>query len=256
SHSRDSNVIKNYGTEELIEYLRNKDLKHTETHFEIIREVMALKEAQQQTRKYHRESQKIKPNIPKSNTGLVSVFVDNSNLFIEGKYISLYRSWMSYINSTKRMRNQVIIGSRPAPNDSLWERICQQVVGDGNYSPILKRALDYNWKGCLLISRKDPLFTTWMTFTDIFQTRTGKIPQNYIFAITDGETFVKWKDDKVMECFISLELFGWWFRKVGQKGLTICLYFDNRANLKRVQNWMESNHSDLKVWEKLEKRKS
>jgi len=32
-----ANVVKKYGTEELIEYLRSKDLKLTESHFEILR---------------------------------------------------------------------------------------------------------------------------------------------------------------------------------------------------------------------------
>ncbi|CAG8818804.1 20860_t:CDS:2, partial [Gigaspora rosea] len=44
--------------------------------------------------------------VPKATTGLVSVFVDNSNLFIEGKY-TIDRS------------NPVIVGSHPPPNDSL-----------------------------------------------------------------------------------------------------------------------------------------
>ena len=75
------------------------------------------------------------------------------------------------------------------------------------------------------------------------------VGKNYTLEITDGETLA---NDKVMECFDSLELFGWWFRK---EGPTIYLYFDNKINSRKANNWVESNHPDVRVWE-IEKRKS
>ncbi|CAG8738911.1 8570_t:CDS:2, partial [Gigaspora rosea] len=165
---------------ELIEYLRNKDLKLTETQFEIIRKeeitsLVDLKEAQQY-------------QYPKTNTRLVSVFVDNFNLFIEGKYFvgrleeadaydhqrgsyqlnQFYIDHEHLVSIAQKGRqmgtNPVIVDSHPTSNDSLWERICQQdfhvKVYDRNIAnqekmelgafvgddPILERALDYNWK--------------------------------------------------------------------------------------------------------------
>jgi len=148
-------------------------------------------------------------NTPKSNSGLVYIFVDNSNLFIEGKYTvgrieqagnfdyqrNSYQLNQLYIDHGRLLltllkgriigSNPVIVGSRPPPNDSLWDRIRNQgydvivydriankekkvdmelgasmldiihfmdpgviilVAGDGDYYPILTRALKYNWK--------------------------------------------------------------------------------------------------------------
>ncbi|CAG8604009.1 2397_t:CDS:2, partial [Acaulospora morrowiae] len=72
--------------------------------------------------------------ILKSNTGLVSVFVDNSNLFIEGKnsfYLNQLHIDHGHLLSTilKRQQmgsNPIIVGSRPLPNDSLWKQIRNQ----------------------------------------------------------------------------------------------------------------------------------
>ncbi|CAG8616706.1 13936_t:CDS:2, partial [Ambispora leptoticha] len=118
-------------------------------------------------------------NIPKSNTGLVSVFVENSNLFIEGKYT------VSLIKERKIGSNLVIVGSRPSWNDSLWDRVRNQdfdviiydriankekkvnmelelsivdviylkdpgivliIAGDSDYTPAINWARDNNWK--------------------------------------------------------------------------------------------------------------
>ncbi|CAG8600724.1 5913_t:CDS:2 [Diversispora eburnea] len=109
------------------------------------------------------------------------------------------------------------------------------VAGDGDYYPSLTRAVDRNWKIEVWFWSSDPA---------------GK---KYILEITDGETLIKWQDDEIMECFDSLELFGWWFR---EEGPTIYLYFDNKTHLKKAKNWLESKHPDVKVWEMPEKRKS
>ncbi|CAG8484574.1 672_t:CDS:2 [Paraglomus brasilianum] len=223
-------------------------------------------------------------NTPKSNSGLVYVFVDNSNLFIEGKYTvgrieqagnfdyqrNSYQLNQLYIDHGRLLltllkgriigSNPVIVGSRPPPNDSLWDQI--RFAGDGDYYPILTRALKYNWKieawfwssgisGDLMRNSFLSLDSLYRHFTYAYgQDPVGK---NYTLEITDGETLAQWNDDNLMECFDSLELFGWWFRK---EGPTICLYFNNKKNSIKAKNWLESNHPDVRVWEVPEKRKS
>ncbi|KAF0520513.1 nyn domain-containing protein [Gigaspora margarita] len=209
-----------------------------------------------------------KSNTPKSNSGLVFVFVDNSNLFIEGKYTT------SSINSTKRTKNGsnlVIVGSRPPPNDSLWDQIRKRgfhaiiydrianrdklelgasiidviyfkdpgtillVAGDDYYSPVLTRALNHNWKVETWFwssgMSDDLIKRSFVNYLDNFYRHFsyvyGQDPlgRNYTLEITDGEMLAKWNDDEIMECFESLELFGWWFRK---EVPTIYFYFDNK----------------------------
>ncbi|CAG8515772.1 9003_t:CDS:2 [Paraglomus occultum] len=335
-----ANVVKKYGTEELIEYLRSKDLKLTESHFEILRKEKITGPAfLEQTKEDFRSigltlgpatvlanviTDLKTSNTPKSNTGLVYVFVDNSNLFIEGKYTvgrieqagnfdyqrNSYQLNQLYIDHGRLLStvlkgrrigsNSVIVGSRPPPNDSLWDRIRNQgygvivydriankekkadmelglciadavyskdpglvliVAGDGDYSPAINRALHHSWKvevwfwssgisGDLMRNSIFFLDNFYRHFTYAY----GQDPagRNYILEITDGETLAKWNDDEVMECFDSLEFFGWWFRK---EGPTIYLYFDNKTNSRKAKSWVESNHPDVKVWE-IEKRKS
>ncbi|CAG8761400.1 19391_t:CDS:2, partial [Racocetra persica] len=117
------------------------------------------------------------------NTNLVHVFIDNSNILIEGKYTvgNLERSMQT------QTRWCAIFGrSRPPPNDSLWARIRDQdfevnifdrdirshrekkgdtelvisatetimfndpgvlvlIAGDRDYRPLVKQALKHNW---------------------------------------------------------------------------------------------------------------
>ncbi|CAG8573142.1 7830_t:CDS:2 [Ambispora gerdemannii] len=257
---------------------------------------------------------RFRANTPKSNTGLVYVFVDNSNLFIEGKYTvgrieradifdyqrNSYQLNQLYIDHGRS--DPVIVGSRPPPNDSLWDRMKNQgfsvtvydrvankekkvdmevgnsivdsiyindpgvillIAGDGDYYPSLTRALDRNWKievwfwssGISGDLKKKSFVYHLDDFYRRFSYVYGQDPvgKNHILEITDGETLMKWQDDEIMECFDSLELFGWWSRK---EGPTIHLYFDNKTHSKKAKNWMESNHPDVKVWEIEKKRKS
>ncbi len=80
------------------------------------------------------------------------------------------------------------------------------------------------------------------------------IGKNHSLEITDGETIRKWTSNEVMDCFASLQLFGWWYRKDEH---TIFLYFDSKANLGKVKNWMVAKYPNVRVWEVKEmKRKS
>ncbi|RIB03074.1 hypothetical protein C2G38_819159 [Gigaspora rosea] len=89
-------------------------------------------------------------NPPLVNTGLIYVFVDNSNVFIEGKYAIAELEKLGTFDNKRRAPcfNQfridhgkllttiqgnrklgdapVIVGSRPPPNDSLWRSVREQ----------------------------------------------------------------------------------------------------------------------------------
>ncbi|CAG8817889.1 15723_t:CDS:2, partial [Gigaspora margarita] len=111
--------------------------------------------------------------------------MDNSNLFVKGKY-SVSHLEEAGIYDHQGGRNLVIVGSHSPLNNSLWNQIHQQdfymkvynrniankekkvdieleacildviyfngpgiillVAGDSDYSPILEWALDYDWK--------------------------------------------------------------------------------------------------------------
>ena len=72
---------------------------------------------------------------------------------------------------------------------------------------------------------------------------TGK---KQVLEITDGNMIQDWRDKEVMECFTALNLFCWWNRL----DETLYLYFDNQRQLERAKRWMETNHTDIRVWEK------
>ncbi|CAG8526764.1 8011_t:CDS:2, partial [Funneliformis mosseae] len=156
----------------------------------------------------------------KSPTSIVSIFVDNSNLFIKEKFtvgrlesagtfdqkrnshylnqlhIDHGRLLSAVLNGRQMGSNLIIVGSRPPPNDSLWDQIVSQgydvvvfdrnienkekkvdmelgasamdviwtrdpgifvlVFGDGDYFPVVKRTLNHNWKEYPVISRNVP----------------------------------------------------------------------------------------------------
>ncbi|PKY47258.1 hypothetical protein RhiirA4_462388 [Rhizophagus irregularis] len=85
-------------------------------------------------------------------TGLVHIFVDNSNIEIEGKklisalesvyenqlYIDYGRLLKTLLNGRQIGDDPVIVGSRPPPNDSIWRKIedfgYRVTVFDKNYA--------------------------------------------------------------------------------------------------------------------------
>lgn len=65
------------------------------------------------------------------------------------------------------------------------------VAGEDDYSPVLTRVLDRNWKvetwfwfsGISGDLTKRSFVTTWMTFTNIFHMRTDRIQQEKIISL-------------------------------------------------------------------------
>ncbi|CAI2181462.1 6461_t:CDS:2 [Funneliformis geosporum] len=147
---------------------------------------------------------KLKSIVARIPTNKVHVFVDNSNIWIEGKYAvgelerlgsfdydrnsyyfgQLRIDYGRLLTTVQRERelgsSPVIVGSRPPPNDSLWERIRQQgyevslnnrekkvdatlvcsmyeviskedpgvlvlIAGDRDYEPVITQALNKKW---------------------------------------------------------------------------------------------------------------
>ncbi|CAG8650293.1 9413_t:CDS:2, partial [Acaulospora colombiana] len=265
-------------------------------------------------------AQPVAAGTSKSNTGLVSVFADNSNLFIEGKYTigqiekagtfdqqrnSFYlnqlhidhgRLLSTILKGRQMGSNPIIVGSRPPPNDSLWKQIRNQgydvvvydrnienkekkvdmalgvsamnviwsndlgvlvlIAGDGDYEPVINEALKRKWKveiwfwssGISGDLMRKSIFYSLDNFYRHFTYAYGQDPigKNYTLEITDGETIGKWGDDEVMNCFVPLKLYGWWYRKERH---IISLYFDNKANLEKAKNWVEIEYPDIQVWE-------
>ena len=73
-------------------------------------------------------------------------------------------------------------------------------------------------------------------------------PRNeLVLELTDGEEIKKWGDADVMDCFISLNSFGWWcWDEVENR---VFLYFDTKENLEETKQWIEGEYHDVvKVW--------
>ncbi|CAG8597953.1 6317_t:CDS:2 [Ambispora leptoticha] len=84
------------------------------------------------------------------NLTILYPFIDNSNLLIEGKYI---------VGRLENAGNPTIIGSRPPDEDTLWNSvrdlsfdvtIYDRVADDGDYEPVVREALNLEWKGYLV----------------------------------------------------------------------------------------------------------
>ncbi|RHZ61700.1 hypothetical protein Glove_346g61 [Diversispora epigaea] len=155
-----ANLIKDYNTEELIEYLQN-NLKLIETDFDIFRKEritgsVFLKMTKEDfcsigfafgpTMELTNFIEDKKLNTPKSNTELVYVFIDNSNLLIEGMYIvgdkektdafdsyknsyiinqlhlDYGRLLLTVLHKRKMGSNPVIVGSKSLDNDEIWSQ--------------------------------------------------------------------------------------------------------------------------------------
>ncbi|CAG8585133.1 7128_t:CDS:2 [Ambispora leptoticha] len=56
--------------------------------------------------------------------------------------------------------------------------------------------------------------------------------------ITDGEKRCNLRVGQLLDCFASLNVFGWWDRE----GLSLLLYFRNPNELKRAKEWIEAKN--------------
>ncbi|CAI2190692.1 20096_t:CDS:2, partial [Funneliformis geosporum] len=170
-----------------------------------------------------------------------------NSLYLNQLHIDHGRLLSAVLNRRQMGSNPIIVGSRPPLNDSLWDRIESQgydivvfdqnienkenkvdmelgasamdviwtrdpgifvlVSGDGDYFPVVKRALNHNWKvetwfwqsgvsGDLTECSSSfyPLDNYYKYFTYAYgQDPVGK---NHILEITDGETVGNWKGEE------------------------------------------------------------
>ncbi|RHZ65757.1 hypothetical protein Glove_311g15 [Diversispora epigaea] len=228
----------------------------------------------------------------------------NSNLFTEGRFTvgnleqtgtfnhqrnSFYFNQLyidhghlisTVLNGRRMGSNPVIVGSRPPPNDSLWNQdynvtikdrkpnmelavsavtiflnkgpgIFVLIAGCGGYEPLIFRAVKHNWKieiwfwssGISSCFARKSFFYSLDNLYQYFTYVYGQDPtrKSYTLEIT-GEAVGKWENDEIMNCFVSSQLFARWYRK---DRLTINYYFDNKVNLGKAINWMKSNHPEI-----------
>ncbi|CAG8462065.1 12480_t:CDS:2, partial [Funneliformis caledonium] len=107
--------------------------------------------------------------------------------------------------------------------DVIWTRdpsIFVLVSGDGDYFPVVKWALHHNWKVETWFWRSGvsgdftECFSSFYSLDNYYKYFTyayGQDPvgKNHILEITDGEMVGNWKGEEVIDCFFSLQLFGW-----------------------------------------------
>lgn len=52
----------------------------------------------------------------------------------------------------------------------------------------------------------------------------------------------------MLNCYVSLKLFGWWWYKE-DKDCTIHIYFDDKVHLTDAKKWLKDKYSDsVQVW--------
>ncbi len=80
--------------------------------------------------------------------------------------------------------------------------------------------------------------------------------KNFVLQITNGGMIKNWKNGQIMDCYVSLKLFGWWhWDKEGEDDI-LYMYFDDKTHLTDAKKWLENKYSNnIKVWEVREKKR-
>ncbi|CAG8518811.1 1298_t:CDS:2 [Funneliformis caledonium] len=136
------------------------------------------------------------------------------------------------------------------------------IAGDGCYGPLIDKALLFNWKveiwfwssGISGYLRSKGTFNYLDNYNKCFTYALGPCSEkNFVLEITDGETIKNWRDGKILDCYVSLKLFGWWHKEEN----IIYMYFDDRTHLNDAKKWLKDKYSDsIQVWEQERKRKN
>lgn len=74
----------------------------------------------------------------------------------------------------------------------------------------------------------------------------SKAGEMRVLKLADGNAIRNWRSNDVMECFVKLNLFGWWHRD--QPG-TLILYFRNQNEMQNAQAWLGMNHPEIRAEE-------
>jgi hypothetical protein len=92
------------------------------------------------------------------------------------------------------------------------------------------------------------LMGTFHNLDDYYKCFTFAVGPNpkkkFALRITDGETIKNCKDGMIMDCYVSLGLFGWWKREKEGKDDNVYMYFDDKIHIMKAKRWLEDKFSD------------
>ncbi|CAG8734666.1 19790_t:CDS:2, partial [Rhizophagus irregularis] len=204
------------------------------------------------------------------------IFVDDSNLYIEGKYVvAEYENMGSFDH--ERIQNGRTLGSDPIvvgsvpPADSLWDLVRAEGFhvktfprNDQGFEkmPVLETAVDLAdslellcEKNTLGLSSKlfdpnnvsNPAFTSLNPYYKIITYGYGPEILYYgfnkmkILQLSGGE-ISNWKTKEMMRFFYDIGLFGWWYR---ERDLT-WMYFKSSSDIRKAENYIRSKYYQTK----------
>ena len=70
----------------------------------------------------------------------------------------------------------------------------------------------------------------------------------YVLQITDGDIIRAWKSEDIMNCYEALGLFCC-FNRLDKN--TLYFYFKDLEQLKEAKRWVEINHPEVQVLDKI-----
>ncbi|CAG8679033.1 4073_t:CDS:10 [Funneliformis mosseae] len=198
-----------------------------------------------------------------TNTRLVHVYVDHSNIVIEGKKtVSAFEHIFDKNSKTYYMsHNPVIVGSRPPPNDSgddnkthtKEKRVDTEIAvsmvidtliniknpgililvsGDGDFEPALKLIIE---AGELKVGKNKVKFMSLDPEYKLFSFGSGPEPTNRKKSLDIFHNNNQiWENKDLIDCYIGLQSsFCWWHR--------------TDTDLKLATRWLENNFKDIQM---------
>ncbi|RGB29654.1 hypothetical protein C1646_672290 [Rhizophagus diaphanus] len=133
------------------------------------------------------------------------------------------------------------------------------VSGDGDFYWNIKVGLERGWNveiwawnsGLSFYAKNSlPPFlnTTFMPLEEYYRyfswcyDNVSKAEEMRVLKLSDGNANRNWGSNDVMECFVELNLFGWWHRD--RPGILL-LYFRNQNEMQNAQAWLSRNHPEI-----------
>ncbi|CAI2197299.1 1585_t:CDS:2, partial [Funneliformis geosporum] len=251
-------------------------------------------------------------------TDSVYIFIDNSNVYVQGKKEIAWREpvkenlvqidYGKLVETVQDGRHMgavpIVVGSRPPPEDTLWKylrkelgynvftynrnflnrekevdsevsiRVCNTIAkyvpgtviliaGDGDYGPVMREALDSDWtievwfwtEG--LLKRLKKMDVGHPEYKEAFALRTIIINldvyyKKFMFARGyNNNAGMKYlqiftdlvKDSDIMECYIAMDLFGWWYRPDPN---TLKLYVRTYHQWEEIKNLITHKYPNAK----------
>ncbi|CAG8615602.1 1466_t:CDS:2, partial [Diversispora eburnea] len=114
------------------------------------------------------------------------------------------------------------------------------IAGNGDYDPLIVKALKYNWKEYLDFLSLTGLFIVCIITINTLHMYLDLVLKKIVLKITDSETIKRWKDGNILNCYVSLKLFGWWYKEDNN----VYMYFDDKAHLTDAKKWLKDKYPD------------